>query len=154
MKKLNQFHVSYVLAKRDNGVIFGDKIVEINDNDTTIDGIRRQLAKDMKDTSPNISWDEATILNFRPMEEFFEKSAYFHISYMCLSPGLNNPTFGDSIIHLAGDDVCLGNIHGWLIHMLSEYKPDVKWNKPIIIDLQPLPEDLALQLDPALKDQK
>lgn len=154
MEKLNEFHVSYVLAKKDNGVIFGDKIVVISDNNTTIDGIRKQLAKDMKKTSPNIAWDEATILNFRPMKEFFEKSAYLHISYLCFSPGLNDPTFGDAIIHLAGDDVCLDNIHGWLSHMLSEYKPDVKWDKPIIIDLQPLPEDLALQLDPNLKNQE
>ena len=154
MEKLTQIHVSYVCAKGDNnGVIFGDKIIEINNDTITLVDIRKQLAKDLKVTSPDIVWDEVTILNFRPMEDFLGETEYLHVSYVCSSPGFNDPTFGDSIIHIGDKDVTLVTIYNWLSDVLRKEKPGIKYTTPIIIDLQPIPRELALQLAPELKKQ-
>lgn len=154
MKNFNQVHVSYVCGRsKGNGVSFGDKIIEINDNSMSLSDIRKQLAKEIKVTNPDNSWDEVTILNFRPMEDFLEKTEYLHVSYVCSGLGFSDPTFGDSIIHIGGKDVTLVTIYNWLSDVLHKEKPDIEYTTPTIIDLQPLPKELALQLAPELKKQ-
>jgi hypothetical protein len=154
MGKSNQFHICYVCGKKDNSSAFGDAIIEIADDTLSLPQVRRQLAEKLKVISPDISWDEATIINFRSIEDFLKKTDYLHISYFCNSPESNNPTVGDRIIRIGGDDVSLDTIYGWLSDRLHKQKPDVKWDKPAIISLQPLSEELALQLAPELKDQQ
>ena len=152
MGKTNQFHVSYVCGRNNSSsVSFGDKVIEIDNNSISLPDIRKQLAKEMKVATPDITWDEVTILNFRPMEDFLGETEYLHISYVCSSPGFNHPTFGDSIIHIGGKDVTLVTIYKWLSDVLHKEKPDIEYTTPTIIDLQPLPKELALQLAPELK---
>ena len=152
MGKLNQFHICYVCGKKDHSVAFGDAIIAITDHTLSLPLVRRKIAEELKVISPDISCDEATIINFRSMEDFLKKTDYLHISYFCDSQESKDPTLGDTIVHIS-DDVTLDTIYSWLSDMLHKEKPDVEWNKPVIISLQPLPEELVLQLAPELKRQ-